>query len=197
MSFNSKTVNVTEHARQRYVERIKGLEARNDIARWSVQNQEKIDGDLRKMLEYGEEIYFGETIAGKNERKNTHVMLCGSWILLVSADNALVTLFKKDFGFEDEAFNKAYVERVLEEIKQLNEKIAEAGAKRQGQREGLQSDIAETEAQVDDLKRRIKVLEQENEARKGLLLTVDTDVREAQNELKDFVSKIVGTRIFG
>ena len=37
------------------------------------------------MLEFSEELYFGETLTGKNECKQTHVMIYGTWFLLVSS----------------------------------------------------------------------------------------------------------------
>jgi hypothetical protein len=200
MGFNIDTINISEHARQRYVERVRGKDNRNDIAQFSVTNRDRIDEALRKMLGFGEEIYFGETIHSKNskgETKKIHILISGSWFFLVSEDNALITLYKKDFGFEDEAFNKSYVKRVVKEVERLNEVATEASAKEKGEREKLQHDVNETDAAISDLRRRIKTLEQENEARKELLKLMNADAREAQNDIKDFISNIVGTRLFG
>ncbi|MDR0499804.1 MAG: hypothetical protein LBG97_00950, partial [Coriobacteriales bacterium] len=69
--------------------------------------------------------------------------------------------------------------------------------KEKGEREKLQHDVNETDAAISDLRRRIKTLEQENEARKELLKLMNADAREAQNDIKDFISNIVGTRLFG
>jgi hypothetical protein len=91
-------IRFTEHAMKRYAERIAGRENQLDAASYVATNKEKIEHDLTEMVEHSDEVYRGPT---QKDRKQIILLIQGSWVLLMSQDGALITLYKKDLGVED------------------------------------------------------------------------------------------------
>ena len=98
---------ISKHARERYAERIMDREHKADIARYVIENEEKITNDINKMIEYGHVIYQGKQ--NRDGKTNTiTVVLKDCWIILCDAVKGLVvTLYKIDFGLDDD-FTKLY-----------------------------------------------------------------------------------------
>lgn len=62
-------IEVTQHAKERYAERIMEKDSALDIKRYVLQNEEKIKTDLAKMVFYGEIVYTGKQLAESPENR--------------------------------------------------------------------------------------------------------------------------------
>ena len=103
---------ISKHARERYAERIMDKEHKADIARYVIENEEKINTDINKMIEYGNVIYQGEQIRD-GKKCNISVVLKDCWIILCDQPKStVVTLYKIDFGLDDD-FTKIYIEKMM------------------------------------------------------------------------------------
>lgn len=79
-----KTIHITDHAKERYVERIMNAE-KVDIPRMVDQYNDKIYDDITKMVKFGDLVYTGINPAQKYRKNNTlvNIYLCNNWIVIL------------------------------------------------------------------------------------------------------------------
>ena len=100
------TYKISTHAKNRYAERLLNKDDNNDIQRFIVENEEKIQTDINKMILYGERIYSGKQSQKDGKGKVLDVYVKDLWIVLVDAQSeVVVTLYKVDLGLDDD-FNR-------------------------------------------------------------------------------------------
>ena len=96
-----------------------GKEDNIDINRFITLNEEKIQTDINKLINYGQLIFTGQQSSRDGKRSLVDVFLNGCWIVL--ADNRshnVITLYKIDLGL-DEEFNKIYISKMLDKLNGL------------------------------------------------------------------------------
>ena len=73
---------ISEHAKQRYIERIMDKNNKSEILQSAVMNAEKIETDINVMIERGEELYTGKSLSEYNNNDVT-VVLCGTCVIIL------------------------------------------------------------------------------------------------------------------
>ena len=112
---------ISNHAKQRYSERILNKSDTNEIQRFMVAEEDKIKVDINKMIYYGDLIYTGKQSQKDGKGKAIDVYLKDSWVVLVDGKSELVvTLYKIDLGCGDD-FNSQYINRMLEKLSKSKE----------------------------------------------------------------------------
>ena len=107
---------ISNHCKQRYAERIMGKDDNIDINRFITLNEEKIQTDISKMINYGELIYTGRQTQKDGKGSILDVFLKDTWVILVdSRTKNVITLFKVDLYLGDE-FNRIYVSKMMEKL---------------------------------------------------------------------------------
>lgn len=81
-----ENINISEHCKQRYVERIKDITDRQELRRYIVLYEQDIIQNIRKMLQFGEIIYTGKNFEAK-DNKIIHIILNGAWLVFVGKDS--------------------------------------------------------------------------------------------------------------
>ena len=74
-----ENINISEHCKQRYVERIKDITDRQELRRYIVLHEQDIIQNIRKMLQFGEIIYTGKNFEAK-DNKIIHIIF--KWSLV-------------------------------------------------------------------------------------------------------------------
>lgn len=104
---------ITDHAKERYAERIADREGIHDIKQWVACNDEKIVKDINQMMTYATLIAQGKFGKGYSA---VRVYNSGLWVLLADiTEPRIITLYNVDLKVGDE-FNKAYMKKALEAI---------------------------------------------------------------------------------
>ena len=104
---------ITEHAKERYAERVADRESNCDIKQYVAYNEEKIISNINKMMEYAVFLVQGKFGKGYSP---VRIFTCGLWVIFVDIEEPkVITLYKISLGVGDD-FDKAYMERVLEAI---------------------------------------------------------------------------------
>jgi hypothetical protein len=159
------TYKITEHARQRYVERVIGKTDILEVNRYIASNGDKIAEDINKLLKYAKEVY-----RGKNPRPNKIntsdivVLMKDAWVLIVGKDNNnLVTLFKLGLGVNDEKLDAMYADRLAEQLEQVQTEITEERKRTLSENEIFRENIKENNALIAKKQKEIKVLEAQND----------------------------------
>ena len=106
---------ITEHAKQRYAERIMDKNNKNEIAVFIANNTAKISEDISKMIEYGQLIYQGVSNHEFNKQP-VKIYLKDTWVIIVDEkQNKVITLYSIDLGVGKE-FNELYINKLLNKL---------------------------------------------------------------------------------
>lgn len=198
MEFNENVVvyTISNHAKQRYAERIMCKEDNIDVNRFITLNDEKIKTDINKLIHYGELIYTGRQ-ANKDGKGNiVDVYLKDCWVVL--ADNKaknVITLYKIDLGLDDE-FNKAYVSKMMEKLNIHKEVLESVQQQVQVESQAYREMIDDAEAQIKEYKTMIKNLEELCAGYKAIIDNNSVKVSQANKDVADIVNTLVGKREF-
>ena len=104
----------TEHMLERYAERIQEKKGKNEIKSFVAQNRKKIEENIQKLFDSAE--FLCTTKIKEHNITNFYVNKNG-WVLIADKENKkLITLYKVDL-FLGTDFNKYYIEKMTEDIK--------------------------------------------------------------------------------
>ena len=102
---------VSEHAKIRYVQRVMKKSKKIDIQTYAMQNVEKIEKDIGKMLKYSKRVYRGRQV---KRRFIVEIYVNHLWILIVDAKyKTVITLYQINTG-HGELHSKEFLKEHLE-----------------------------------------------------------------------------------
>lgn len=188
------TITISQHAKERYAERIMSREDKCGIHIFISDHEEKIAKDIVKMIKYGEKIYSGKSLKDKN--KNCDVYLCDLWVILIDIDaNVVITLFKIDLGVGDE-FNKSYVDNVIEKLNKAKEEFEiYKNDETQTIREA-HAELEKNRDQIDELKRQVKRLEETNAFLNELIKESNAKITSKEFDVRHIVELLTANKSF-
>ena len=186
---------ITEHAKQRYAERIMDRDGKTEVAVFVSQHQQKIQEDIGKMIDFGEIIYTGVSTSDYNKNV-VDVILNGHWIVITDPKNEkVITLFEIDLGLGKE-FNDEYITKLLE-------KLNAAKAKYQEQADRIDQTVKEYNELIDKNDEQIRVyrsfiksLESQNSNMVGLIAESKNNKTMAEQEVREIVGTFCGKKVF-
>lgn len=151
-------INITRHARERYCERIKGITDKLERNAYITNNEALILSHINNMFSHSSFIFRGK-IGGDNTTKNFY--LHQDIAMVVSDDNNLITIFKVNFEFPDDA--KDYViKSLVKHIQDLSEQFTEEKSKVDSKICSIELDKERNNAEIKELEDRIKILKEKN-----------------------------------
>ena len=190
---------LSQHAKERYAERIKDLEDKSTIAVWVTQNEQKIIDDVAKMIEYGELLYSGVSTSANQPQDNANdivdIYLNGLWVIILNKNkNQVITLYPIDLGINDEEMNKIFTQRLKIKIEEANNYYEEVKKSVLKQKQDLQDQIADNESAIANYKKLIQGLEEYNETSRELILKSNAQLKVAENGIRDLICKLIGRK---
>ena len=178
---------LTDHVKERYAERIQGKQDKADARAFIARHETKIYEDIEKMIEHGTVIYEGSVMRIK-ETSYGRFILCNDWLIVVNPQNKkVVTLYRIDLGAGDE-INKMYIQTMVEKLEKARIRVAEKVNVIKQIEESYNRAIQENTELIQDYKKKIKSLEDQNEALSKLLLEERTNISIAEEEMRDIIS---------
>lgn len=179
--------NLTNHARERYAERIMGRTDKADIQTFIAQHEDKIYDDIEKMIEYGEVIYEGQQVRSKDTKLTRYIMR-HNWLIVVDpVAMTVITLYKIDLGAGDE-LNQTYIDTMLNKLK-IAKKKAESNTNSLYEIEkSCKTAVEENNELIEDYKRKIKSLTEQNESLQKIIQEQQTNIQIAEEEQRDIVA---------
>ena len=194
MAIDLEKLVISNHAKERYAERIMNREDKCGVQQFVSLHEEKIVKDLTKMIEHGDLIYAGKSLKEKN--RNCEVYLCGLWILIVDSDNCVVvTLFRVDLGVGDE-FDKQYVANIIELLEQKKAELKIFSEEAQSTIRATNAEINMNQSTIDELKRQIKRLEETNAFNNELIKEQRARIADKEYEVRHVVELLTSNKIF-
>lgn len=198
MEINESVIKYTisNHCKQRYAERIMGKDDNIDINRFITLNEEKIQSDISKMINYGELIYTGRQTQKDGKGNIVDVFLKDNWVILVdSRTKNVITLYRIDLGL-DEEFNKLYVSKMMEKLNAYKENLANVQKQTQEESNTYKEMIDEAEATIRDYKGMIKNLEGLCEGYKAIIENNNVKVAQANKDVADVINTLINKKEF-
>lgn len=186
---------ISKHAMQRYSERIMGKED-IDVNRFITLNEDKIQTDINKLIQYGELIYQGKQTQKDGKNNIIDVYLKDCWVVLVdSRTKNVITLYKIDLGL-DEEFNKAYVSKMMEKLNTKKEVLDNVQRQVKSESDTYKEMMSDAENQIKEYRTMIKNLEELCVGYKTIVDNNGVKVAQANKDVVDVVNALIGKREF-
>lgn len=186
---------ITEHAKQRYAERIMDKNDKNEIAVFIANNTDKISEDISKMIEYGQLIYQGVSNHEFNKQP-VKIYLKDTWVVIVDEkQNKVITLYSIDLGVGKE-FNEIYINKLLDKLAEAQNKYNDKYEEFDNRKKEYQSIIAENESTINEYRQTANSLEKQNAMYKGLIEELETSRFIAEKDVRDIVATLIGKNVF-
>lgn len=190
------TYTVSKHAKERYTERIMEKATSNEIQTFVVQNEEKIIGDINKMIQYGELIYTGKQTQKDGRTYNVEVFLNGLWVVITDIKSKnVITLYKIDLGV-DEEFNQEYVNRMMNKFNAAKENLEYVTLEVEKENDSYKTIIEQNVSLINEYKGYIKNLEELNTGYKTIIDNNTVKIKMADREVADVLNKLIGKKEF-
>lgn len=180
-------MNKTNHIKQRYVERILNINNSVEVKQYIVDNNDKVESDLDKLMEFSQCIGTAQ-INGDKTSKNYH--LRDNIIIVTDTDNStMITLYKVDFGFPDRT-NRVIVDDLMKDISELDELLEETN-------KGINEYIGQKELEIDNydaeilnLKQRIEIITQKKNVAVDAVKAKRLDNDYIRKQREDYMNKL-------
>lgn len=193
---NKIEYNISAHAKQRYSERIMGKDDTVEINRFITLNEDKIKTDINKMIEYGELIYRGKSVAKNSKGNMLDVYLKDCWVVLVDkSSGVVVTLYKIDLELGDE-FNKTYISKMLEKLNVSKAKLEEVKLQVFNEANMYSEMLHDAETQIKEYRSMIKNLEELSIGYKSIIDNNIVKETQANREVAEVVNSLIGKKEF-
>ena len=190
------TYTVSKHAKERYAERIMERATNNEIQTFVVQNEEKIIGDINKMIQYGELIYTGKQAQKDGRTYNVEVYLNGLWVVITDIKSKnVITLYKIDLGV-DEEFNQEYVSRMMDKFNAAKENLEYITLEVEKENDSYKTMIEQNVSLINEYRGYIKNLEDLNSGYKTIIDNNTVKIKMADREVADVLNKLIGKKEF-
>ena len=186
---------ISKHAQERYAERIMDKTDTLSVNTYISLHTEDISDAIHKMIEYGELIYSGISISEYNKNV-VDVYLRDTWIIIVDkARQKVITLYSIDLGVGKE-FNEQYMGLLLGRLHKAQERFEAKKTEIDEQQAEYEKIVADNKAVIEDYKKMIKSLEEQNEMFNSLITTLHTNRELAEKDVRDTVAILVGRKVF-
>ncbi len=187
---------VSQHCEQRYAERLLGKDNKNDINKFIIENKDKINTDINKMISYGECIFIGKQSQKDGKGKVLNVYLKDTYVILVDVSSGvIVTLYKIDLGLDDE-FNKVYISKMLEKLNTNKEILESVQQQVQEESNTYRELINDAEIQIKEYRSMIKNLEELCVGYKVVIDNNNVKVAQANRDVAEVLNTLINKREF-
>lgn len=183
--------NVTNHAMERYAERVAGKTEIANMRMYISEHKEDINERIHKLINYGTLIYEGKV----KEYPVSRVYYKDYWVVIVDPKTRnVVTLYKVDLG--DDEVNELFVGKTLAKLGIEKIVAKELTDKTEKQKKEYQSIIDGNNSEIAYYKKLIKSMEEVNESYKTLIKNVNLDVDVQEIKIRNLVETLISGRKF-
>lgn len=172
-------MDITVHCRERYVERIIGIDNKKEIKEYAKEHLKELEDEITNLYKNGQPVYYGKI--GRARQDSSYILNKDIVMVLNSKEDIIVTLYKVDFGFPDKT-NKKVLNDLMKELKNINNEInnmktetANKNKIREVEIENLNLSIKAFETKIDVLEAKKKVLYQEKEADEKTIESINAE----------------------
>jgi len=180
-------VNVSQHAKSRWVERMNGITDDKEINRYLVSNSDKVVKDIKKSFENADFVYRGQL--GKNHTTSDYYLLDD--LVFVFEKETIITLFKVDFGIEYEDLNETIKRSLITALQRSVANQQDVKSKSGVEAKRIKNDIAQVNAEINSYRKQIDLLSIKKSGLEGQLKSVDAEVNLANTKVSTLATKLL------
>lgn len=193
--YTLENIKISNHARERYSQRIMEKDDKPDIAVFMAQHEQKIKEDIFKMIQYGTLLYSGKSVSEFNKQP-VDIFLNGTWVIIVDiAKCNVVTLYSIDLGLGNE-FNQEYISKLMQKLDAAKEKYDTVSTGIMTQTNTYSSIVKENLDQINEYKQIINNLQKQNQAFTDVIDSLEVDKVVAEKEVRDIIATFIGKKVF-
>jgi hypothetical protein len=180
-------MNVTNHALDRYVERIIGITDMTTGRQHINSNREKIVENVNKMVEHAQLIC---TMQINGDKSTKNYWLRDNIVLVTdTANTTIITLYRIDFGF-DEEIDRVVTDSLLEKIKLLKIKLESKKETIADTVSYKETELSNVESEIINLKERLFMLDVKKNTLQSEIKVVYNDAEMINKEIEVHALKI-------
>lgn len=183
--------NVTNHALERYAERIMKRDNITDVRIFINDHRNDIIDRIHKMINFGELIYEGEL----GKYRNNQFFYKDRWIVVVDPKQKnVVTLYRIDLG--DDEVSELFANKTLQRINDCKAEINNVKNEVLDNINAYRNDIDLCKSKIEEYKNVIKGLEDKISGLNSLIKSENLQVEEKTIKLKDNVEMLIARKVF-
>jgi len=195
MELELENLKISQHAKERYAERIMDKDNKIDMNIFITNNETKIKTDISKMIEFGQLLFSGKPVDLYN-RQPVYIFLNGTWVIIVDIKKLnVVTLYSIDLGLGSD-FNNQYICKLMDKLYSAKENLSSVQEELQKQADTYKELMHENEVAIAEYKKIIKSLEQQNAGYAEVLDSLQSREVIAEKEVRDIVATMIGKKVF-
>lgn len=187
-----KLFNISQHAMERYAQRVAGKEEDFEVGRYVSAHKNEITERISKLIKYSDLLLY------EGHQPNhgfVQIYFKELWVIFVAnKNNTVVTLYKIDLG--DEEVTKLFVSKCIARINLANEEADKITKEVNRKRDEYQMSIWEYEEQIKTLKKQIKGLESAINSYKTLIHNINIEEELAKKKVYEEVELLVMKKKF-
>lgn len=180
-------MNITNHAKERYVERIQGITKTSDIKQYIAQNEDRVTEHITKLYDYSEKIFTGQ--AGGD--KTTKDFYLNGDICLVLGDNCILTIYKINFAFPEETRLRVIAD-LKKEIQSLQSQIRAEESLLTDKNNAIDAEINELQSEINGLYEEIDIKKTDIEMLKAAKKANRSELRRLNKYLQHYAEQLFG-----
>lgn len=185
---------ISQHAKERYAERIMDKNDKTEIALFINTHEDKILNDISKMIEFGTKIYEGPT---SNQTKSAYVVvyLNGTWVVIVDPKpNKVITLYTVDLMVGKD-FNDMYMGLIKDKINNIKATINTNVKKLEQNNTDLKNSIADEEEEYKKLKKEMNRIQERMEVEKQMIESNNSAIIAEKDKMKSFINDFLKRKV--
>lgn len=186
-----KKYNVSQHAKERYAERIMERNDTTEVRKFVNDHDRDICNWINELVTYGEMIYEGNIL----DKGNQQVFFKDGWVVVVDPrKNNVVTLYKINLG-DDEVTN-LFISKMMTKINEAKESVNKLSEERNSHISEWQQVINSYQSDIDYHKKQIKQEEEIIDSYKTLIKNANVDISNATYNVQLLVEQLICKRHF-
>ena len=180
-------MNITNHAKERYVERIKDIKTKNEIKQYIAQNDDMINEHIMKLYEYSDNVFTGQ-IGGDKTTKSFY--LNGDTCLVVDGD-CIRTIYRINFAFPEKT-RLMVIEGLKHEIIKLQEDMIDESKSVEVKRQEYNSKIEQSKREIEKLKEKVEITEDEIKIYENEKALLNKKLKHNNRHLQEYAEQLFG-----
>lgn len=183
--------NITNHAMERYAERIAGKTEITNMRIYITDHKDDICDRIHKLINYGELIYEGKI----KDYPVSKVFYKDRWVVIVDPkNNNVVTLYKVDLA--DDEVSDLFTYKILEKIKAEQQSLITIEEEVNAANQEYRECISRNNSEIAYFKKMIKTYEEQNDGYNLLIRSSNAKIDEKNKNITNLVETLISGRKF-
>lgn len=186
----SKKLNITKHALERWCERILGLD-KSEVALYITTNREQLVEHINETFSYSEFIYKGQL--GTDNITRHYYIQNNNVFITNTDDNAIITIYKVDLGFTDN-INTMLRKEMMKEVAKLQEEKYNIDMEVLEEIDKTKFELQDIDDNIVILERQLAELKQQKKMKSEHIKSINSKSNYVNQELSKYVLKLVNSK---